>query len=295
MDGWIRKFSPPSVLRVRLLPDVAPYEMRLTWESPQHILKGLRRLPDGPLEGDDSAFRWEGRIDKEAVDLGVPLHDHEGLIYVRAERADRAPLVERTWIGQTPLAASTAIPVFVPAGTPARHSRYDLSFDRDPPTWTFALDLPSTAVAEIELRDRRASPNESFAILENDGFEVDSVGASGVFAFLRGNGPRKVHARVRYPVADNSALALLRVDGRWPKLEDVSVDGEEVRSDRMEFVLAHQSDMRLAPALSAGPAPDAGPGGVLIWLEGDASGAEIDPAGLSKERVDQLRALGYVH
>jgi hypothetical protein len=295
MDRWLREFIPPDVIRVRFLPDVAPYEMRLTLESPQRILKGGRRLPDGPIEGDESAFRWEGRIDREAVDLQVPLGERGGLIYVRAERADGLPLVERTWIGQTPLAASTAVPVFVAAGAPARGSRYDLSFEPASHTWGFALDLPSAAAAEIEVRDQRASPKESFAIIESEGFELDRVGAPGVFAFLRGKGPGKAHARVRYPAGDGNALALLRVDGRWPEFEEVSFDGEAVRSDRIEFALAHQSDQRLTAALLAGPAPDAGPGGILIWLQGGASGTAIDPAGLSKDRVEQLRALGYIH
>ena len=288
LQDAVAAFRPVHTLRVRFVPGSVPYRASLEVSSPADRFESVAGAPADGLSADGSLFRASVEVGVEPVDwILFPKGRHAAKRF-RVTHSEQPP-VEAVWIGQTPVSRSTAIPLWAPDPTWVPDDPV-LSLTHRDGTLELALAAPEGARVESELRFLAPTYRTQFEVVERTGFTQAEEGRARTL-LLSGKAPAR--ALVRHPAA-SEIVSMSRIDGAWPDLERVLVDGQGVVRTELAFLIPRPPDGRLTQALQAGVAADPPPGAIVIWMESVSGDGEIDASNLDPELVEQLRAIGYL-
>jgi arylsulfatase A-like enzyme len=291
----MKKFRPLNTVQIRFVPDSRPYTVELEvqlltsrleevigveWSSPEKL----------------NRFHWTGTVGADPIEITLFLDRTDTNSRWRLTTDQAGNLQDRVHLGAMPLVNSAALPDWVHRGPPPASPQVKLA--SAPGGETFEVELVATeGMTTVELSYPWKGTGIPFAlhplgkleVLESEGFGplkfIPALAVSG----LRVDGPGRV--LLATPKTKRGIASLVRIDGRWPAPEQVSLDGQGVAADSLGFWLIGN---RLAAAMLGGADAEAAPGSVVIRATASSSPAEIDPETLAPERVDQLRELGYV-
>lgn len=289
-------FRPRQVLRLRALPDEEPYALDVDLALDKAHMSWL----SGPLEPADDGRRLVGRVqvDSEPVELALALdrEAYEGALGLA--RADGAPLWRRIVLGATPARESDAYPVWEPTGPP---------LDPEPRTVQHLTSpLDGTQAVHVLPGVPDALPTVTLHLMPGSGRlpTTRSLTARETLS-LEGGRVRHVVGEAGKPLTvtwdglpwPDSLGVDPRLGGRWvgPRrvlLGDPDGTVREVAPSRLTLMLPRTG--ALGVLLNDPPPDDLPAGSVALWMDTSGAAAEIDVSLLDEERLEELRALGYV-
>lgn len=288
----IAAFRPVDVLHVELEPGSTPSSLEIVLDLERSLIDGLSGVAPECVEEGGHRFRWSGAVGPEGVHAEIELRRRNTAMRWRMRDSSGAPLVERVYLGRAPLARTAAIPLWrAGAGEAPPDPELELRRDAGAGTISVALAASDTARFEVDVRYARPDYLKGVSVLQSAGFEPLREGRSRVFQ-LAGAGPA-ASAVCELTQYDQEHHVLARIDGRWPDLARVSIDGAALATEELAFVLPHPLDGRVTTDLMSGRDPEAPPGSITIWLEAAGGGGQIDTSRLDPEESRLLEQMGY--
>lgn len=290
----VAAFRPVHTLRVRFMPGPEPFDVTFEISSPRDRFDEVAGGPLGSLSEDGHTFSAKVHVGDEPVDwILFPKGRHAEKRF-RIRHSGQAP-AEAVWIGQTQLQRSSAIPIWDAAalGDPVAAPVEPLVIlERRTDGVDFSIIAPPEARVEVDLRYLMPTYRTEFKVLERAGFGEPVEGrARTLLLAARGSASAKVSFGEVGTGLDFASL--IRIDGAWPDLDRVRVDGRGVDQSEVAFLIPHPPDGRLTQALQAGVGAEPPAGSIIIWMESLSGDGEIDPSNMAPELVEQLRTLGY--
>jgi arylsulfatase len=287
-------FRPVHTLRVRFIPAAEPFDVTFEVSSPRDRFD---EVVGGPLDGlseDAHTYRATVHVTDEPIDwILFPKGRHAEKRF-RITHSSLAP-ADAVWIGQTQIQRSSAVPLWnLSPGAELAPPPADplVTLDRRADGRDLSINTAPAARVEVDLRYLIPTYRTDFTVLERQGFDEPVEGRARTM-LLSATGSASVKVSFGEAGAGLDVTSLIRIDGAWPDLDHVRVDGHGVDQSELAFLIPHPPDGRITQALQAGVAASPPPGSVVIWMESLSGDGEIDPSNMAPELVEQLRTLGY--
>jgi arylsulfatase A-like enzyme len=198
---------------------------------------------------------------------------------------------QRVYVGRLPLSQTTAIPLLVPSNEAAPEDPI-VELTTTGNRVEIRISPSSPAHVAVELRYVNPTYSRRLSLIETQGF--GSLKRRSQFYKLQCNTDGEVRALVQKSHINQELYILVRIDGAWPALDQVAVNGRSVDRSRLRFVFPLPPDGRITSALLAGPPKDPPPGALLLWMDSASQRIDADESQIDPELLKALQELGYV-
>ncbi len=293
LQAAMAEFRPIEVLHVDLAPGERPWTVEIELELSRSVVDRVNGVAPETLVPEGHRWVWKGTVGEGGVQAALTLRRRNTEMHWRIRRADGRAPAETVFLGRTPLPRTTAIPLWRPGvgDAPALPS-FELWYDPDGKELALAMTSPCEASFEVELRFASPDYLKNVRVLESSGLGPLEERRSRVFQ-LEGKG-QHVSARFERTATADALYVQARIDGAWPELASVCVDGAPLRTDELAFVLPYPLDGRITTDLLSGAAEPAPPGTISIWLESASAAGRIDASRLHPEHARLIEQMGYL-